>query len=76
MLQRLLVLGMVNADCMEVTAMPPSPAAPGGGGVAYTYAILHEASITFLGLAFSPEQTFTIGVILSESYEVSDHGNG
>ncbi len=39
----------------------------------FPHAILHEASVTFLGFGLSPEQP-AIGVILSEKHEISRYG--
>lgn len=43
-----------------------SPAVSCGAGVTVPHAILHEASITFLGFGLPPEKP-AVGVILSES---------
>ena len=39
----------------------------------FPHAILHEASVTFLGFGLSPEKP-AIGMILIGKYGVSEHG--
>ena len=40
----------------------------------FPHAILHEASITFLGFGLSPEASLAIGGDPVREHEISDHG--